>query len=476
MSATELAAPRPLADGPAATPTPAPAATSDLAERRAMILNGATVPTLLKLGLPTLLVLVVQSLVNMLEAWYVGFLGTDALAGVALVFPVFMLMQTISNGGFGGGVAAAVARASGSGRRADADALVFHSLAIAVTLGALFMVAGVLGGPLLYRAMGGTGAALAAALTYSIWIFAASIPLWTVALLASTLRGAGNVKVPALVTIGGFVVLVPLSPALIFGFGPFPRMGVAGGGIAIAAYFTAAALVLIGYLTRPGATVRLRWVPMEWRHFKAILGVGTVSSLNSIQFNITIALVTAAVGSSTAAAIAGFGIATRLDYLLIPLLFGFGSAAITMVATHLGAGDPQRAKRIAWTAAAMAFTVTECIGLAAALFAPEWAGLFSHDPAVVATATDYLRRVAPFYGFFGVGLTLYFSAQGANRVGWLILPGFARMVLAGGLGWYAVVALGMNLTTLFWITAAAYFTFGGSASLVTYVLRWGVKR
>src|SRR5262249_3777609 len=154
MSAAEIAASQ---TGGAAVESPAPAQApaglSDLAKRRAMILNGPTVPTLLKLGLPTVLVLVVPALVNMLGAWDVGFLGPGALAGVALVFPVFMLMQTISNGGFGGGVTAAVARASGAGRRADADALVYHALLLAVLLGAVFMAGGLLFGPLLYRGM-----------------------------------------------------------------------------------------------------------------------------------------------------------------------------------------------------------------------------------------------------------------------------------------------------------------------------------
>src|SRR5690348_4664095 len=87
---------------------------------RAEILTGAILPTLLQLALPTMVVLVAQTAVNIAEAYYVGFLGTDALAGVALVFPIFMLMTMMSNGGFGSGVASSVARAVGAGRRDDA--------------------------------------------------------------------------------------------------------------------------------------------------------------------------------------------------------------------------------------------------------------------------------------------------------------------------------------------------------------------
>src|SRR3984893_1649773 len=97
-------------------------------------LHGPIVPTMLRLGLPTLVVLVVQTLVGVSETYFVSFLGTEALAGVSLVFPVLMLMQMMANGGFGGGVSAAVARALGAGRRRDADALVLNALVLALLL------------------------------------------------------------------------------------------------------------------------------------------------------------------------------------------------------------------------------------------------------------------------------------------------------------------------------------------------------
>src|SRR6202163_4849476 len=208
------------------------------------VLSGPIVPTLLRLALPTVVVLVIQTLVGVTETYFVSYLGTQALAGVALVFPVLMLMQMMSNGGIGGGVSSAVARALGADRRADAQALVWHAIVLACGLGVVFMAAAIAGGPALYRAMGGAGESLAAALTYSNIVFAGSVPLWIVALLSSVLRGAGNVRVPALITLAGAVILVPLSPALIFGWGIFPRLGIAGGGVAVVAYYLLAVLML----------------------------------------------------------------------------------------------------------------------------------------------------------------------------------------------------------------------------------------
>ena len=191
-------------------------------QRRAALLTAPILPTLLKLALPTVTVLVAQTAVNIAEAYYVGFLGTDALAGAALVFPIFMLMTMMSNGGFGSGVASSVARAVGAGRRDDADARCFTPWCSRSSAAALFTLGATLGGPALYRALGGRDGALDAAITYSNYLFAGAIPVWIVNLQAAALRGSGNVKVPALVTLVGAIVTIPVSPVLIFGLRTVP--------------------------------------------------------------------------------------------------------------------------------------------------------------------------------------------------------------------------------------------------------------
>ena len=219
---------------------PAPAAVPATAAMRnaPAILTGPILPTLLRLALPTVTVLLAQTAVNIAEAYYVGFLGTDALAGVALVFPVFMLMTMMSDGGLGSGVASAVARAVGAGNKRDADAIVLHALVVAVIVGALFSDRARSGAARrCIEALGGRDQSLDAALKYSNYLFAGAIPVWIVNLLAAALRGSGNVKVPATVTLAGALVLIPFSPVLIFGFGPMPGLGIAGAGIAFAIYY-----------------------------------------------------------------------------------------------------------------------------------------------------------------------------------------------------------------------------------------------
>src|SRR5262245_25788490 len=144
---------------------------SPMAARTRSLLEAPIVPTLLRLAAPNIAVMVVQAIVSTGEMYFIGWLGSEALAGVALVYPLIMLMQTMSAGGMGGDVASAVARALGAGRRHDAQALGLHAVLIACVMGMLSTIGALWGGPLLYWVMGGTGEALAAALMYSNIVF-----------------------------------------------------------------------------------------------------------------------------------------------------------------------------------------------------------------------------------------------------------------------------------------------------------------
>jgi len=432
---------------------------------RAAILAGAILPTLIKLALPTIAVLVAQTAVNIAEAYYVGFLGTDALAGVAMVFPVFMLMTMMSNGGIGSGVASAVARAVGAGRKNDADALVFHAIVIAIIFGAAFTLGTIRGSPMLYRALGGRSEALGAALQYSNYLFAGAIPVWIVNLQAAALRGSGNVKVPATVTLVGALVLIPTSPLLIFGLGPVPRLGIQGAGIAFALYYCGAMLVLLRYMVSGRGGLTFKFVPLQGRLFLDILKVGIPTAVNTVLTNLTVILVTAAVGLFGTTALAGYGISSRLDYVLIPLLFGLCTAVLTMVGVNIGAGQIARARRIAWISSFVGLVLTGSIGLVVALFPLLWLHLFSHDSDVLRQGMIYLRIVAPAYSALGFGFVVAFAAQGAGHVLWPFVASVSRILVAAGLGWIAVGYFGAGMAALASMVAASLVAYAAICSI-----------
>jgi putative MATE family efflux protein len=422
--------------------------------RTRRLLEAPLVPLLLKLAAPNVLIMVAQALAGLIETWFIGRLGTAALAGMALVFPLVMLMQMTSAGAVGGGIASAVARALGRGRRDEAEALAWHAVVIALGFGLFFTLVLWLGGRSLYTAMGGAGAALDAALIYSHLVFAGAVLVWLFNALAAVVRGTGNMAVPANITIVGTVLLVPLSPLLIFGWGPLPGLGIAGGALALLLYYLGGVLALLAYLRSRRSLLRLKPARLRGAMFGEILRVGLFGTISTVATNLTIAIGTGLVGRFGAEAIAGYGTASRLEYLLVPLVFGLGAPLVTIVGTCVGAGRRERALRAAWVGAGLAFALTEIIGLAAALFPRAWLGLFGSDPAMLDAGAQYLRIVGPFYGFFGLGLALYFASQGAGRLLWPVVGNVARLIVAGVGGWLALRWVGAGVESLAWVFAA----------------------
>ena len=429
--------------------------------RTRLLLEAPIARTLLRLAAPNVLVMLAQASVGLIETYFIGKLGTNALAGVALVFPLVMLMQMMSAGAMGGGISSAIARALGAGRRADANALALHALAIALVFGLVFMLAILGGGHWLYPAMGGSGDSLAAALTYSNVVFAGAILVWVFNSLANVIRGTGNMAFPAIVICAGVAVLIPLSPCLIFGIGPFPRLGVAGGAVAVVAYYAAGTVVFAAYLRSGRNVIRLvvRGVRFRWPLFRDILRVGAVAALVALQTNLTIAITTGILGRFGPAVVAGYGTGSRLEYLLVPLVFGLGGPLVAIVGTNIGAGRRERALRAAWIGAGVATGLCEIIGLCAAAVPTAWLTLFDTDPAMLDAGSRYLHTVGPVYGLFGLGMALYFASQGAGRMLWPLLANLARLVMAASGGWL-VLRWDGHLSHVFFALGTALAAFG----------------
>jgi len=441
--------------------------------RTRLLLEAPVGQTILKLALPNVVVMVVQASIGLIETYFIAKLGLDALAGMALVFPLFMLLQMVAAGAMGGGILSAIARALGAGRRDNANDLVWYAVAITVALGALATIAAMLFGPKLYALMGGRDGSLAAATTYSSIVFAGAIPLWLFNSFAAVIRGTGNMFFPAMFMTIGAAILIPISPLLIFGLGPFPQLGVAGGAVAVVLYYSVGAAVFAWYIWSGKGVLKPSPTPpnLTWPPLRDILRVGATSSIVSLSTNVTVATATGLAGLVGPAAVAGYGTGARLEYLLVPLVFGLGAPMAAMVGTCIGAGRRDRALRVAWTGAAIAGVITETIGLTAAFFPSAWLSLFGSDPGMIELGSRYLRIVGPFYGFFGFGLALYFASQGAGRVGWPMMAAILRVTIAAGGGWLAVTALGGS-DGLFIALAVALVVYGLANAAVVASGAW----
>jgi putative MATE family efflux protein len=426
------------------------------------MLHGPLLPTLLRLATPNVVGLFAMTVVIGYDGYILGRLGADALAGIALVFPLSMLMLQLSGGGIGGAVTAAVARALGGGRDEEAGRLAQQSLFIGCVLAAVFTVALLGFGRNIYAAMGGRGAALDLAMAYSTVLFGGAVVIWATYLLAAVVRGAGNMLLPALALVLTTLIHLVLCPALVFGWGPLPAWGVAGAAASMLIANAAAALVLAVSLLRRDAAVQLNRSP--WRlHatlWRDILRVGLPASLSPIVSNASIAVATAFVGSFGTAALAGYGVAARLEYILVPIAFGFGTALTAIVATNMGAGNPPRALRAAWLGAITVAAITGAIGLATAISPALWMNLFTPDAAVREFGGAYLNIVGAFYGLYGLGLALFFASQGAGRMFWPLAGSVARLVIVVLGGWVCVHLLHTSASGFFFVVAISLGLYG----------------
>jgi len=433
------------------------------------LLTAPVLPALARLSAPGLLLVAFQSAVSIGDTYFVGRLGTGALAGLALVFPLVMLLQMTSAGAMGGGVSAAISRALGAGDARSARRLVVHALVIAAAMGLAFTLLVLAFGPALYRLLGGHDESLDNALAYSNVLFAGAIVVWAANTLSSVLRGTGNMALPAGALIAASTLQVPLCGALVLGLGPFPRLGITGAAVAYVCAFGVSGLVMAGVVFRRASPLRpgaAEW-RLEWRLFRDILRVGALSVANSVQTIFTTVALTGFVGRHGAAAIAGYGVGLRLELLQIPIVFAIGQALVVLVGTNLGAGQGERARRIAWAGAGLAAAVSLAIGIVVTCFPLAWVGLFSADAAVLESGGRYLRTVAPCYPFLAAGIALYFASQGAGSVLRPFLAGTVRLaiVLAGGV-------LVASLQGLFVVVAAATAAYGGLTLWFLAHRRW----
>lgn len=421
------------------------------------LLTEPVLPLLLRFALPNMVAMLAVALAAMAETGYVGQFGPTALAGMALVFPFVMLQTMLSAGAMGGGVSSAVSRALGAGDGERADVLAVHALWIGLTAGVCFMVLMEVGGPALMAGLGGRGEALAQAVAYSEVAFTGSVFIWVVNTLSSVIRGSGNMRVPSVTLVVIALTQVALGGALGLGWVAWPPLGmrgVAAGGVLANA---AGALFLWAYLTtgRGKVKLRIRGTALVRQHLQDILRVGAVACFSPFQTVLTILILTRLVTAFGTEALAGYGIGTRLEFLLVPIAFAVGVASVPLVGMAIGAGDIARARKAAWTAAALATALLGALGLVVAVAPQVWTTLYTQDTSVLASSASYFLWAGPFYGLFGLGLSLYFSSLGAGKATGPVLAGTLRLLLvaAGGAllaygdrpAWmiFALVGLGM---------------------------------
>jgi putative MATE family efflux protein len=385
-----------------ASPATAKTVPHSQAARTKLLLEGPIFVTLLRLAAPNVLNFLAFVGVITFDGFFLGRIGTDALAGASLAFPWIMLVLQSTNSGMGAGVSSAVARALGANKRDRADYLVFHAFLLALALGVIFSTVVLLSAPYLFQLMGGRAMMLTDALSYANVAFGGAVSITVLNLLGNAVRGTGNMSLHAGVLVGCVMAYIALSPILIFGWGPFPALGPAGAGWGLVIPFAVGSLIMIAYLRSSRALVRLTFrgrVP-QWEMFADILKVGVPGLINTAITNLSVVVLTSIAGQFGPEAAIGYAMGARLEYIMQPIAFGFGTAIVAMVATNWGARQYDRARQIAWTGAGTIAVVCGLLGLIVAVQPSLWLALFSNSTEVERIGTLYLQIVGPVYVCF----------------------------------------------------------------------------
>jgi putative MATE family efflux protein len=370
----------------------------------------------------------------------------------------------------GAGVSSAIARAIGAGQQERAHQLVFHAFVIALVLAALFALFVWLAGPMVFRWMGGQDEVLADALSYANIAMGGSVCICVLNLLGNAVRGTGNMRVHAGVLLGCVVAHIAISPILIFGWGPIPRMGSAGSAWSLIIPFAFGSLIMIRYLRSPTAPLKLnfRGVRLRRELIDDILKVGVPSIINMVIMNMSIVVLTGIAGQFGPSAAIGYAMGARLEYILQPIVFSFGIAMVTMVGTNWGAGQFKRARHIAWTGSLLSAASCGIIGLVVSFYPSFWVGLFSDEPEVLRIGALYLQTVGPVYWCFGLGLGLVFACQGFGHAYAAMVANAVRLFANAAGAMAAAYWLGFGLTGF---CVAVALGFALYAALLSYSLQ-----
>jgi len=443
------------------------------------LLEGPIAPTLALLAIPNLAIVTAQSLATMADAFFVGQVGVVPLAAIAVVFPIQALLGMLSQGAVGGGISSAVARALGANDQPRAEALIIHALLISIALSVLYTITFAVFARPTFHFLGSRGLALDSAVAYAQVLFGGTIVIWVGNTFASVLRGTGNMLVPAIAMGTALVLSIPLSGGLTLGWFGLPAFGVRGPAIAFVLAFSTSGLLMAGYLIsgRAGIRLSLKGFTLQRELFSDILRVGLVASGNAVLTILTIVIVTALVGRYGTEALAGYGLGSRLEIMLVPIAFGIGGALTAMVGINRGALAYGRARRIAWLGGMTVFAISTVIGLTVAIYPDLWVDLYTTNPKAQEIARSYLRISGPAYGVFGLGMALYFATQGTGRMMLPLTAGILRTVIVAGVGGLLVVWFAAPLTWLFATVAAGLVVFGGFiAGAVRFSRLWNPDR
>jgi putative MATE family efflux protein len=367
------------------------------------------------LAVPMVLEMLMESVFAVADVFFVGRLGADAVATVGITESLMTIIYALAVG-LSVGAAATVARRIGERDPDGAARAAAQSILFAVGIGAILGATGILFAPELLHLMGASDDVVRTGSTFARVMIGASGGVTLLFLINAVFRGAGDAAIAMRVLWIANAVNIILGPCLIFGLGPFPRLGVTGAAIGTSIGRWTGVAIQVYILTRRDARVVLRWAHMrlDTAVMKGILRIsGTAMFQNFIGTASYMGQVRIIAGFGSAA-VAGNTIGIRVILFALLPSWGVSNAAVTLVGQNLGAGKPDRAEASAWKAGLYNTICLGTIGAVFLLFAPIIVRIFTSDAAVGSVGVQCLRIVSAGFLFYGYGMVLTAAFNGAG--------------------------------------------------------------
>ncbi len=372
-------------------------------ENMAVLTAGPVGRTLVRLTGPMILGIAAMVAFNLTDTFFIGRLGSTELAALSFTFPVVLIVNSIAIG-LGIGASAIISRAVGEENLDEVKRLTTDSLTLALAIVAIFILIGFLTIDPVFKRLGATSRTLPLIRQYMrIW-YMGMIFVVVPMVGNNAMRARGDTKTPALIMLTAVLVNVVLDPLLIFGIGPFPRLEVQGAAIAtvfarMTVFFVAIFVLKVRY--RMLTLVRVGFGTV-WDCWRRILHIGLPTAASRMIIPIAIGVLTRIVSSYGEEAVAGYGVASRIEFFALAVVFALSSVIGPFVGQNLGAGENERVNR--GIRLSNRFAVVWGVGMLALLAFParHIVSIFNDNPDVIRTASLYLRIVPVGYGLQGV--------------------------------------------------------------------------
>ena len=417
-----------------------------------MILNGPVLKMIYKLSLPNSITGISMVLIVITDAYFVSQLGNVPLASLALVFPFLTLMQMMSAGAIGGASTSSISRFLGADLIENANSAIWHAILIGIFMSLIYTIIFGFFPEYIYSSMGGGKDVLDGAIDFSEIAFGGAVFTWLLYIFSAILRAMGEFIVPAKVQILGCLFQIFLGGVLTVGWFGFESFGIVGPAIAMVVSHFFMMIYLYFYIKYKQKIIKLSTYPLNKKSFLDIMKVGSGGLINSTTIAGTVAVVTATVSHYGIEALAGYGLGSRLEIIITPLVFGIGSVLTAAVGINVGANQMSRAKKVAWVGAIMSFIIIGVISIAVAVYPELWLNNFETNNLSEKYAILYLIIVGPFYCFFAAGQTLYFASQGTGKIFFPVIVGIIRF-LTVSVVCYLTIIFSWSLSHIFYAVA-----------------------